>query len=348
MYIQCTQKLLTRLAKPFEKLHNPPHPKYCWHATLFAHMGVELFVALNDESGYAILLDRESLQDFSTIFTQKIQHEMEASNIPAENISQFLREAGPITFGPTANRSKVGILNGFTARLKEHLNSMPTFMDDDFEEEPQEVRKRPKPRRREMGPPMRILMVSLDADLQLLGTTKVSRSFSFPLETNFHALHVILQIGFDWYEKYPHEFDFQEIGCKVLPMLDEQREEMFEMSGIHDEQQTMLTDLLPAIQQFKYRYGEHLEWEIIIRVGKVGYADVDGPYAVCTKGEGASPSEDCGGPEGYEDVHLIYNGPLDDEEYETRIALLGDVFDKEAINEELQELEFTDQAHWGG
>jgi hypothetical protein len=118
------------------------------------------------------------------------------------------------------------------------------------------------------------------------------------------------------------------------------------MLGVHDEDTTMLSDLLPAIRRFTYLYDFGDSWEHIIKVGKIGYVD-GGPYVECTSGRGMTLPEDCGGPHGYKRLRAIIKDPSHAEYDEWKVWAEYDFdngFDLDSTNEELRELEFEDQA----
>lgn len=51
---------------------------------------------------------------------------------------------------------------------------------------------------------------------------------------------------------------------------------------------------------YAYDYGDG--WEVELRLADVGPGHPDQPRVRCTRGEGAAPPEDCGGPGGYDDL----------------------------------------------
>ncbi len=55
---------------------------------------------------------------------------MEHSGVSAEDISQYINDAGPIVFGPTGNRSQVAKVNGFSRRFKEFAISTLGFLHE--------------------------------------------------------------------------------------------------------------------------------------------------------------------------------------------------------------------------
>lgn len=184
-------------------------------------------------------------------------------------------------------------------------------------------------------------MVTLHAELVLSGNKRVKRSFLVPLFLSFAALHAILQIGFGWYDSHLHRFSLKKksvtIGMKMGFMGIEDYGDML------DEEETMLSDFIPEERTFRYLYDFGDCWEHVIKVGKVHNVE-GGPFVECTGGKGSTPPEDCGGMYGYDNLCEILGDPTC-EEYEEMLAWAGDDFDagfdKESINEELEELKFV-------
>ncbi len=61
----------------------------------------------------------DSFQDFEQAWIQNLQKDMEHYGVLSEDIAQYVKDAGPIVFGPTGDSSQVAKLNGFTRRFKE-------------------------------------------------------------------------------------------------------------------------------------------------------------------------------------------------------------------------------------
>ena len=361
MYIQCTKKLLAKLKQPYEELSNPPHPQYCWHANYFEYQGIVFIAIMNDYSEEEYFVEVMDFQEFPVQFMQEIRRDMEELGMSAEEISSYYKEAGPIVFGPTGNRDQVAKLNGFTRRLKHFTISTIAFLNEmtdiaqqegvplDFDEleQPSPYYKgNPKPRytpaKYDIPVPRFIPMIQLDVALKLIGDTQVERSFFVPMRMNFASLHEILSIGFGWSGTQPHEFDFSEFGCRMI-----QKDRFDENSHVqeYDEETTSLSGFLPSKESFRYHYGFQQGWDHVITVGEISNVD-DGPFVTCLGGKGSSPLESCTGAAHYAQMCDILNDPSHDD-YDEMQELLGEFFDtgfdKESINEELGDLEFTPQ-----
>lgn len=130
MYIQCTKKLLTKLEQPYGALPNPPEPFFCWHASFFEDdNGLLYVVMMNDSSEDEIFFEIDSFKDFSKKVVEEIQLDMQDAEASAKEISAYFKTAGPLTFGPTSDRSQVAKLSGLTKRMKEFVFMMESLQD---------------------------------------------------------------------------------------------------------------------------------------------------------------------------------------------------------------------------
>jgi hypothetical protein len=194
-------------------------------------------VVKNDYSGDEFFAELESFQDFETKVLQELQKSMKEKGVPAKDISSYMKEGGPLTFGPTGDRSLVAQLNGFTRRFKDFTISTLAFLEmmdqrpkeegrplhfgepeDDFLAYTEKTRRASNKKQQKPSAIRSTLMIALNVELKLLGHTKVKRSFFLPLETNFAALSQIIQIGFGWSDTHLHDFDFKEYGFRVETM----------------------------------------------------------------------------------------------------------------------------------
>ncbi len=358
MYIQCTKKLLDNLEQPYGALPNPPDPLYCWHASIFEQGGIMFVVMMNDLTGQDLFFDVSSFRDFSKRVLSEMRLEMRDAGATAKEVTAYMKKAGPITFGPTSDRSLVGELSGLTKRMKKFATMMEDLRDiladpeqredllsfvedmlDDHDSTSKSARNTSRPivGKDEITP-----MVALHAELILSGNKRVKRSFLLPLHITFGTLHIILQIGFGWYNSHLHEFSLKKdtvtVGMKLGDMgLEEDDEDVL------DENETMLSDFIPDEQEFGYLYDFGDGWQHIIKVGKVTNVK-GGPFVECTGGEGSTPPEDCGGMYGYDDLCAVLSDPKS-ERYLELLDWAGDDFDAgfdiDFINEELERLEFV-------
>ena len=357
MYIQCTQKLLAKLRQPYGRLPVLPDPIYCWHANFFEYRGLVHVVMTNDLDGSVSTLEVESFKDFDKQILETLRSDMEYAGASEIQISKYLKDAGPVMFGPTSDRSKTARVTALTRTASESFSMTQSMLDqmtmmasnlaalsdsEAFGEEVPTSGEKPDLEARkdesEFGP---TLMVTLDVELQMEGVSKVTRSFILPIEITFATLHEILQIGFEWGDENPHEFDFSQYGFKVGPIRNKKRV-LPGTPGWHDESDTMLSDLLPSIRSFTYRYDCGVGWDHVIRVGKTEFVD-RAPYVECTGGVGNGPPDYCEGPSDFAEMLEILKDPTH-KKYNTVFMWEGydfiNGFDKESLNQEFGELEF--------
>ena len=124
MYIQCTQKLLAKLTMPHGELPNPPDVVYCWHANYFENGALVYVVMMNDDTGEELFFPVESFQDFGKQVLSEMKLDMKYGGATAKEIKAYLQIAGPLTFGPTSDRSLVAQISGYTRRMKSLVDSM--------------------------------------------------------------------------------------------------------------------------------------------------------------------------------------------------------------------------------
>ncbi len=353
MYIQCTKKLLDKLEQPYGALPNPPEEFYRWHASIFEQGDILYAVMMNDLTGEEIFFEVISFKDFNKKVLSEIRLGMKDGGASAKEVSAYIKNAGPITFGPTSDRSSIAALSGFTRRMKKFVDMMESFreiladpeqrdeliaaVDEMFEMSKPAIQKSKTIVGEGEGTPM----VALDVKLVLSAGKQVKRSFLVPLYLSFASLHTILQIGFGWFDSHLHQFSFKKervtIGMKQDMGIEYDDDDML------DENETMLSDFIPEERTFRYLYDFGDGWEHIIKVGKIHNFE-GGPFVECTGGKGSTPPEDCGGMYGYDTLCEILGDPTH-EEYDEMLEWAGDDFDagfdKDFINEELGELQFV-------
>jgi len=361
MYIQCTQKLLAKLKMPYGELPNPPETVYCWHASFFEQYELRYVVMMNDETGEEIFFPIDSFQDFDKLVLDEMKLDMEDGGASAKKVKAYMKGAGPLTFGPTSDRSLVAQLSGYTRRMKNLIDKMYNLRDileregssDNLvvhfnaeiealaaSQEKKKPKPKAKPRIIAASELMITPMVALDVALQLEGDKKVERSFLVPLHINFYTLHAILQVGFGWYDSHLYEFSNEDrtlvIGMDPSDMSIEQE------SILLDVQKAILSDYIPGLKRFGYLYDFDDSWDHLITVGAITTVEGD-PFVLCTGGQGSTPPEDCGGAPGYERMCEILTDPSDDE-YEDMLEWASDDFDKcfdqDRINGRLKVLKF--------
>ncbi|MGI8790280.1 MAG: plasmid pRiA4b ORF-3 family protein [Actinomycetota bacterium] len=136
-------------------------------------------------------------------------------------------------------------------------------------------------------------------------------------------LHDVVQAAFGWWGYHLHEFDIGGIRYGI--------DDGEDWDPPKDERQGRLDELAPAGSSFTYTYDFGDDWRHKITVEKVTSADPSVTYPVCTGGRRASPPEDCGGVNGYENVVAVLADPTD-EEHDSIVEWVGGAFDPEAFD----------------
>ncbi|MDL2228986.1 plasmid pRiA4b ORF-3 family protein [Treponema sp. OttesenSCG-928-L16] len=145
-----------------------------------------------------------------------------------------------------------------------------------------------------------------------LSGTNVWRRFIVGGSASLDILHGVLQILFQWKNRFPYKFTAQDIGGTGLPesiLLDSRRK---------------LEDLVKAgISELDYEYGK--DW--VLKLMFLSAAESHGPEQVlCSAGSGAPPPEDLGGPKDFGRlIAALESGRGPD--WEAAVKTLGTAFD---------------------
>lgn len=98
------------------------------------------------------------------------------------------------------------------------------------------------------------------------------------------------------------------------------------------EQTVRLRDIAPVEEmRFTYVYDFGDNWEHEVVVERILSSTRDVPYAVCLAGERCCPTEDCGGPGGYEELLEALRDPRHPE-HDAMVQWAGPRFDPEAFD----------------
>lgn len=152
----------------------------------------------------------------------------------------------------------------------------------------------------------------------------VWRRFTIDTRATVPELHMALVAVMGWYGHHLHGFRVAHLHFGPNDT---------DLSSQIDE-----TGLI--VEQLLGREGAHLEWDydfgdgwthdlVVESVVALDYRS-DRHVATCLDGANACPSEDCGGPCGYEDLLRILADP-DDLQHSERLEWLGGPFDAEAF-----------------
>jgi hypothetical protein len=151
----------------------------------------------------------------------------------------------------------------------------------------------------------------------------VWRRILVPADTKLPKLHRILQNVMGWEDAHLHAF---RMGNEQYGVPDDSFPGMF-----RNEKNVRLDQLAGVGGRFVYEYDFGDCWEHDILVEKSLPAGKDTRYPVCTKGKGACPPEDCGGPPGYEHLLEVLHDPRHEEHGRLR-EWIGEDFDTAAFD----------------
>lgn len=350
MKIQATKKLLDAI--PFEVTPDSGeerNPLYAWHANLLVIDRRKTLVLMNDSNRYVIVLHGLKAKEFKNldeVISEAIRKTFRAERIRGEVINHYLKEAGPITFQKTKNRSLVAQLNKACDYVwfdSGHLDFTELVNVG--------VAKRASRwlvgggKMREIRPYEELfndlgamakgaIFTSEAAVLKVrmpFEDLSVWRRVLVPLDLSFPDFHEVLQILFGWHDRHLHEFyvfdqtetvepqtyfsPYKVTGNyrPVLNIISD--EEMMsyptEMDKVF-EHTLLLSDVIPKYTVLKYVYDFGDNWQHEIVVEKfVNDNPVKSP--VCLDGVGNAPPEDCGGESGFHEFLTIMNDPSDPE-----------------------------------
>lgn len=209
------------------------------------------------------------------------------------------------------------------------------------------------------------MVYHLKIQLKNVSKPNVWRRILVPAETPFDLLHDMIQIAYGWSQKHAYAFSPSGFGSSPW-IVDEPVPPGYPDSPFRPKRkeltayQTRLCDMINTEgQTFTYIYDFGDAWVNEITLEKINKLNI-APSAVLLGGKGASPPEDCGGPEGYKHFKEVLsnrNHPefnelkkwLYETEYGINDELPGEMllfeedddYELEVWNPKIYELEFT-------
>jgi hypothetical protein len=136
----------------------------------------------------------------------------------------------------------------------------------------------------------------------------IRRTIEVAGASTLEDLHYAIQVAMGWTNSHLHQFT---IGERVFSMAGtEEFGEEFE-----DERQHRLQDLVRTGDSFRYEYDFGDGWEHDVAVRKVSTVGKP-PQPRCIDGARACPPEDCGGPDGYQELLAVLANPAHEEHAE--------------------------------
>jgi hypothetical protein len=120
------------------------------------------------------------------------------------------------------------------------------------------------------------------------------RRVVMPASSTLADLHLAIQSSMGWGDSHLHQFDVDGRYYGDRSMMDD----------VADERRLTLNGLVNAgAHRFSYTYDFGDNWEHIVTIEKVAYAEIAPPGPICIAGKRACPPEDCGGIWGF--YHLL-------------------------------------------
>lgn len=225
MKIQGTKKLLDRV--PFEVTPDSGdegNPLYAWHANLLVIDRRKTWVLMNDSNRYVIVLHGLKAKEFKNldeVISEAIRKTFRAERIREEVIDQYLKEAGPITFHKTKNRSLVAQLNKACDNVwfdSGHLDFTELVNTDVAKRASRwlvggDKRKKIRPYEElfnDLGAMAKGAIFTSEAAVLKVHMPfeglSIWRRVLVPLDLSFPEFHEVLQILFGWHDSHLHEF----------------------------------------------------------------------------------------------------------------------------------------------
>lgn len=161
-----------------------------------------------------------------------------------------------------------------------------------------------------------------------------------PEKITFLQLHEIIQAVFCWDNNHLYEFEFPEVGIRVVDDVEEAYAQD-EMAIISEE--SFIDELMIHSKKFKYTYDFGDDWQHEITIEKV-VSPYPFRYPQVIKYKGDVLPEDCGGIYGYYDLLETIENPKSEEDEELRewaIMQGWADYDIDEVNSQMKEhLEF--------
>lgn len=152
-------------------------------------------------------------------------------------------------------------------------------------------------------------------------------------DISLQKLHDVLQVVMGWTDSHLHSFHIGDRGYT-------NSDEAADLNMLPAKGQNLGALLGTTIRHSIYEYDFGDGWEHRIVVEATSAPVADWPYPLCVAGERACPSEDIGGPPGYEEFLKAIADPKQEEHDEMLVWVGGafdpDGFDINCVNRELR------------
>lgn len=116
--LRCTQKLLRRIKDPAPLSPTPPTTKLGdWYLNILFIRPQHLLLCTSERTLLPVLLPARDLSTLVPRLRQALSEVLAALEIPGPMITAELHEMESCTFGPTASRQVLGVMNDFAHML---------------------------------------------------------------------------------------------------------------------------------------------------------------------------------------------------------------------------------------
>ncbi|MBQ9082235.1 MAG: plasmid pRiA4b ORF-3 family protein [Clostridia bacterium] len=326
MILQCTKKLLDYFGIRAEKPAEDIEPLFEWGANLILINRRKTLVVthLASQSLFVIHgITAKQLPRIPALIRDGIRALLESEHVRSDVIRKYLADCGDtVRFMANRTRSAAAVCNKACERVsmfKDYFEQnnmfqqelLPAINDDlvlkaDGKYTFQILTNQLTERYGEKVLAHRA--VELEVSLHL--STPCTRTLTVPEDMNFYQLHQVLQEAFGWEDCHVHQFiietDWRGHPTKIiLPQWDE-----WETEGVECIESSSVTvgQIFATKREIIYEYDFGDGWEHTIRFKRF-ISDCTHPYPQCTHMEGTAPTENCGGPLGFDQLREILNDP---------------------------------------
>ena len=223
MIINCTKKLQDELKIKPEKL-DVISSFFSWHANIIRVNRRKTIVAMNDASGYTIVIHgivAKDLKNLEVLILESIRTTLIRDCVNPEIATKYIVDAGNIIFSKTQNRSLVAKMNNacegadvfaelyapdvkIQDSVAERVNKWNFIHEGKDYYHPYEMFYKLLEER--YGAPVfrtKALVLNIKLDL---ANFDIWRKVIVPLNVSFYNLHNVIRNAYDWKDYHMHEF----------------------------------------------------------------------------------------------------------------------------------------------
>lgn len=327
MELTCTKKLLEYLGAKPEKASGQTDPLFQWTANLTVINRRKTLVVVHAASRCAFVLygitakDKKKLPE---LILNGIRRMLESEYVRPEIAEQYLDDLGrEVLLRANSSPKTVASCNKVCQRINylwEFLQPGELFQEHilpwlnyniiaarDYQYSYEALLEQLQQRYGEDIRSCRALELEVSLELNM----PCKRRIIVPANLNFHQFHNILQECFGWKDRHLHQFvidsDADGYPTKIiLPVWGEAED----LPGVELENSAEVTleSIFATRKRILYEYDFGDSWIHCIELCRI-IDDCRNPYPHCIMALGVAPIEDCGGPEGFEQLMAALNDP---------------------------------------